>query len=259
MIKVSDIFDFIDSFAPFKTAMDFDNVGILVGDKSSEVKRCLVALDVTKDVIFEAKTLGANLIISHHPVIFNAIKKLENEDIPYILAKNEISAICAHTNLDVANFGVNSCLAEALSLQKILPLSSYVSKLGEVSFGLFGELEKSYYCDEFAKFVKAKLNCNGVRYTEVDISIKKVAVCSGAGGDLISAAIKQRVDAFVTGEIKHHEILEGLKNKICIVDAGHFKTEDVVILPLIQKLSKEFKDIEFKKSKSFTDGIKYMA
>ena len=89
--------------------------------------------------------------------------------------------------------------------------------------------------------------------------IKKVAVCSGAGGDLISAAIKQRVDAFVTGEIKHHEILEGLKNKICIVDAGHFKTEDVVILPLIQKLSKEFKDVEFKKSKSFTDGIKYMA
>lgn len=258
MTKVLDIFDFIDGFAPFKTAMDFDNVGILVGNKNLAIKKCLLALDITKDVIYEAKALGANVIISHHPVIFNAIKKLDNEDIPYILAQNEISVICAHTNLDVANFGVNSCLAEALSLQKTSKLSSYESKAGEVPLGLIGELGKNYYCDEFAKFVKTKLNCNGVRYTNVDRIIKKVAVCSGAGGDLISEAIVQKADAFVTGEIKHHEILEGLKNKICIVDAGHFKTEDVVILPLIQKLSKEFKDVEFVKSKSFTDGIKYM-
>lgn len=114
MTRVSDIFEFIDGFAPFDSAMDFDNVGFLVGNEQAPVERCLLALDVTLDVIEEAKSLGASLIVSHHPVIFEAIRALRHDSIPHLLARTGISVICAHTNLDMAPFGVNSCLAKAL-------------------------------------------------------------------------------------------------------------------------------------------------
>ena len=256
MAKVSDIFELIDSFAPFESAMDFDNVGILVGDKNAEVKRCLVALDVTNSVINEAKLLKATLIISHHSVIFNAIKTLSINSIPYALAQNEISVICAHTNLDMAPFGVNTCLAKALSLRNLKALSYYDSGQGALPMGLVGELERDFWGADFAEFVKFRLNCAGVRYTNLNKTIRKVAVCSGAGGDLIDEAISQNVDAFVTGEIKHHEILSAVKNGICVV--GHFKSEDIVIAPLVEKLSERFKNVEFFKSKTCTDTVEYI-
>lgn len=259
MAKVGNIFGFVDSFAPFASAMDFDNVGILVGDATAEVKKCLVALDVTEVVINEAENVGATLIISHHPVIFSALKTLPKTSIPHMLAQRDISVICAHTNFDMASFGVNTCLAEALSLKNLEALSHYESKIGTLPMGLAGELEKEFSCAEFAKFVKDRLNCEGVRYTDVSREIKTVAICSGSGGDLIETVARKNIDAFVTGEIKHHEILTAARNEICVVEAGHFKSEDVVILPLVNKLADKFKDVEFVKSVSCTDGIKYLA
>lgn len=258
MSKVCEIFQYINKIAPFETAMDFDNVGLLVGDSNENVKKCLVALDITNNVIKEAKKLQANLIISHHPVIFNPIKTLDVNTVPYNLVKEGISAICAHTNLDMAIFGVNSCLADALNIKNVKALSIYKVLGNELPMGLVGELDEYYNCEEFAKLVKDKLNCNGVRYTNIQKRIKKVALCSGAGGNLISEAKKSNADAFITGEIKHHEILYAVENDICVVDAGHFKTEDIVILPLISKLKSEFKSIEFIKSSACTDKIDYM-
>lgn len=258
MTRVLDIFEFINSFAPFDSAMDFDNVGILVGNERTPVTRCLLALDVTLDVIDEAKNLGASLIVSHHPAIFEAIKSLRHDSIPHALARNDISVICAHTNLDMAPFGVNSCLAKALFLHNLTALDNYESKIGPRPEGLVGTLDNACTCHEFASLVKDRLGCSGLRYLPVDRSIRRVAICSGAGGSLISAAISQGVDAFVTGEIKHHEILMALQHGICIVDAGHFKTEDVVILPLAKKLSENFANVEFIKSKVCVDPMKYL-
>lgn len=258
MTRVLDIFEFIDGFAPFDSAMDFDNVGILVGNDQAPVKRCLLALDVTLDVIDEAKSLGASLIVSHHPVIFKAVKSLRHDSIPHALAKNDISVICAHTNLDMAPFGVNSCLAEALSLRNLTALDNYESKIGPRPAGLVGTLDNACTCHEFASLVKDRLGCAGLRYIPADYSIRRVAVCSGAGGSLIRAAIHSGVDAFVTGEIKHHEILMGLQHGICVIEAGHFKTEDVAILPLTKKLSENFGDVEFIKSKVCVDPMKYL-
>lgn len=258
MTKVSEIFEFIDSFAPFETAMTFDNVGILVGNIHAKVERCVVALDVTQNVIDEAKILNASLIISHHPVIFSPIKTLSINSVPYILAKNDLTVICAHTNLDMASFGVNSCLAEALCLQNLTPLSWCESKKGPLPMGLVGVLNSDFSCEEFAKFVKMRLNCYGVRYTDSGGKIRKIAVCSGAGGDLINEAISQNVDAFVTGEIKHHEILVAVQNEICVVDTGHFNSENVIVLPLVEKLADKFPEVEFFCSKTCVDAVKYM-
>ena len=117
MNTVGEIYRFIDEIAPFHTAMDFDNVGLLVGDEKQAVDRALVALDITPAVVEEASACGAQLIVSHHPVIFTPLRRLTAGSPPFLLAQKGISAICAHTNLDLAAGGVNTCLGEALGMK----------------------------------------------------------------------------------------------------------------------------------------------
>ena len=113
MVTAGDIYDFLNVCAPFETAMSFDNAGFLVGERQAPVSAVLLALDITPKVVGEAARLGAELIISHHPVIFQPLRRMGPRDVPYLLAQHGIGAICAHTNLDFAPGGVNTCLAEA--------------------------------------------------------------------------------------------------------------------------------------------------
>ena len=253
MVKVKDIFQFIDGIAPFEKSMKFDNCGLLIGSIDNEVKKALVALDVTKDVIKEAANLGANLIISHHPVIFNALKKIEFESIPDLICKNNINVICAHTNLDVAEKGVNFHLAKTLGLRNLTTLAYE----DDLPIGLVGNLDTELTDKEFALHVKKSLNCDGIRYTKSDKKIQKVAVCSGSGGEFYEKAYLKGADALVTGEIKHSQILAANGLPIMILDAGHFKTENVVIEPLKNELISSFPEIEIFSSKTCTDNINY--
>lgn len=118
MKTINDILNYFEEFAPCATQMSFDNAGLIVGDKCTAVSRVLVALDITEDVVNEAESLGCELIISHHPVIFAPIKRLSPSSVPYMLAQKGISAVCMHTNLDLGEkFGVNICLADALGVK----------------------------------------------------------------------------------------------------------------------------------------------
>lgn len=250
-MRIKDIIEFTESFAPLSSAMDFDNVGLLVGNENSEVKKAVVALDITDDVIDEALENEAQLIISHHPVIFDALKNIPENSIVYRLINNNLSALCLHTNLDLSpEFGVNTCLAEAVGVKN----ASFVE--GECLY--IGELENTTTNKAFAERVKTALNSKGLRYTLPSKSVKKVAVCSGSGGDLAVLAKANGADVLLTGEIKHHDILNANKLGIAIIDAGHFKTEDIVITPFTEKLKKEFSDIEFIRSEKCTDGINYL-
>lgn len=243
MTTVKDILAFTETFAPLETAADFDNCGMLVGNKEQEVKKALLALDITKDVVNEANEKGAQLIISHHPVIFNPIKSLDADSIPFLLAKYGITALCLHTNLDIAeNSGVNVCLANALNLSE--------QTLFPEDFLLTGKLPSPMTAKEFAAYVKERLGAPFVAYTPTDRAIETVGICSGAGGDFYALAKKKGADAFLTGEAKHHEYLEAAASDVSLVTAGHFHTEDVVITPLKDKLLGEFPDVEFIKSKT---------
>ena len=251
MATVNDILEFFEEFAPVSTAMEFDNVGLLVGDKNQFVRRALVSLDITPEVVYEAEKLECELIISHHPVIFQPLKRLEAGTAPYLLAKKGISAICMHTNLDLSeSFGVNLCLASAVGIKNVQR-----SDKGECLF--VGELEREMNSDELAEQVKFALDCKGLRYTTANNRIKKVAVCSGSGGSEIFAAYEEGCAALVTGEIKHHEINTANDLGVTVIDAGHFKSENVVIMPLVNKLGKRFSDIIFTKSKNYDDNIKF--
>ena len=249
MTTVKDIYEFIDSFAPFETAESFDNTGILVGNFQTEITKAMVSLDITSEVIEEAVKFGSQLIVSHHPVIFNPVKRVMSDSVVYKLIENGISAICAHTNLDKSPvFGVNTELAKAITLKNIR-----VSQNNDILF--LGETEDVINIDKFANIVKRNLDCQSIAYTAVRKNIQKVGLCSGAGGSEVFSAIGEHCDAFVTGEIKHHEIIAANESGMSVFVLGHYKSEDVVIEPLRKKLSERFFDVEFKKSQSFNDKI----
>lgn len=250
MTTVQDIYRFIDGFAPFETALDFDNCGILVGDSQAPVQKALAALDITKEVIEEAAALGAQLIISHHPVIFQPLRTLGFESPAALLVRHGLGALCAHTNLDLSPKGVNTCLAGALGLQNV--------RLVDGQCVAAGTLTQAMPCGEFARYVKERLGCKGVRYIDMDKEVKTVAVSSGAGGSAVYLCAGLGADALVTGEVKHHEILDARAGGTCVVDAGHFKTENIVIKPLVQMLTQAFPSVEFIESRSCADGIEYV-
>lgn len=252
MTTVKDIYDYIDSFAPFCTAEEYDNVGILVGSPQQKVTRTVVALDITADVVEEARSLGAELIVSHHPVIFNPLKRIQKGSAVYKLVRSGISAVCAHTNLDKSPvFGVNTELAKASGLKECS-----VSESDDILFT--ASTVKPVTSARFASLLKEKLGCDGIAYTKRDGSIERVGLCSGAGGSEIYSAAAEGCDAFITGEMKHHEIMFANENNIAVYILGHYRSEDVVIAPLAKKLSEEFNGVRFTKSKTFTDGIRFL-
>lgn len=250
MTLIKNIVEYADKIAPFDTQADFDNSGLLVGDKEREVHSCMLCLDITSEVIDEAKDMGCELIISHHPVIFTPLSHIDTNSIVYKLIKADISALCLHTNLDKAErIGVNVCLSKALGLKNtVLYRDDYLC---------IGELENIMSDTEFATHVKNSLLCNGVRYTKGKV-VKTVAVSSGGGSSSIELHDKFGFDAFVTGELKHHHFLYAKEKYICAVEAGHFNTEDVVISPLLEDLKSTFENLEFYKSEALRDPVKFV-
>ena len=245
MTKVREIYEFMDSFAPFGSALDFDNVGLLVGGGEREVEKALVALDITHQVVAQAIAFGAQLIVSHHPVIFHPLKSLRPNEVPYLLAKAEIAAICAHTNLDLSEeFGVNRCLAETIGIDNLRGMD----RLPEsgVPQWFLGELPRKLSAEAFAALVREKLSAGSVRYTNGGGTVKTVGLLSGAGGDFLENASKAGADAFLSGEIGHHEFLLADALGIAAVEAGHFDTEIVVVKPLCEKLAARFPNVTFK-------------
>ena len=253
MSKVIDFYNFIDSIAPFATQESWDNSGFLVGDGEKEVKKVLLALDATEDVLNEAAEIGADLIITHHPVIFGALKEFHPKNIAFLAAEKGIAIISAHTCLDIADGGVNDCLAAALGLKNVVKVDD-----GEGLMRM-GELEEELSCEEFIKYVAEKLDVGGIKYTPADKKIKKAAVCGGSGGDLYPFAVKAGADAFVTANIKHNQWIEMRREGCCVLDAGHFCTENTVIEPLAEKLSSNFDDVEIIVSGVSEDPARYWA
>lgn len=247
MARICDIYDIIDSAAPFSNAMSFDNVGVLVGDKNAEVTRAVIALDITEAVIDEAASLNANLIISHHPVIFHPIKSLGVRDIPYQLARRGIAALCCHTNLDISPVcGVNAALAAKLGLRNIRAEDVF----GEDCVLFSGELERELLPSEFAMLVKERLGAGSVKLIDGGRSVRKVFMCSGAGGDYANMAACRGADAYLTGEMAHHEALDAARLGLTCVVAGHYETEKPFAEFLASYLRKRIPDTAFLLSKS---------
>ena len=207
MVHVSDILQFVETLAPRSMKMDWDNVGMLCGSKSTPVTRVLVALDPFEHVCREAAQWGAEVIVTHHPLIFKPLPNVTDETTIgrglMTLIKHNISAINAHTNLDQAPGGVNDVLAQKLALVNVQVVNPCGTTVSGEPWGLLrmGEVPQQPL-DAFLKRVKTLLGCEGLRYVDGGKPVKKVAVGGGACGDGWREALDAGCDTFVTSDIK---------------------------------------------------------
>lgn len=236
MTTVKNIYDYINSIAPYDTQEEWDNSGHLVGDFRKEVKRVVMALDATKEVCSFAKDVEADLVLTHHPIIFGGIKNVMSDSAVYILANSGIAHLCAHTNFDIADSGINDNLAQLLDLNDAKHIPD--------SFLVYGTLDNDMSMDDFAEYVSDKLDCAGIRYTDSDRTIRTVAVGGGACEEYLDIAM-QYADCFVTGDMKYHQMLDASENGYAVISAGHYETENIPFLMLKDKLEKIFVDVEF--------------
>lgn len=231
MAKVKDFYGYLNSIAPFETQEGWDNSGMLVGDMNAEVKKAAVVLDITHEEIKKAKAIGADLIISHHPVIFNPIKSVTRGSVPYELVASSINALCCHTPLDIADGGTNDSLAKLLEIE-VTRTEDPILRLGTV---------EPTTAENLAGKIAKTLNTK-VRYADAGRKIEKIAICTGAGCSLIEAA--GEIDAFITGDASHHNFLDCIQAGITLIAAGHYETEIVVVPVLVKKMQAQFPDIE---------------
>ena len=242
MAKVKEIRDYLDCRVPFSTKMDFDNVGLLAGEPDRKVHLALCALDVTDAVIEEAAELGAELIVAHHPLIFHALKSVRSDDLVgrkiYALARNGVSAICLHTNLDAAVGGVNDALIEALGCADAEPLG------GEGAMPRVGRLPERMPLEVFLARTKRALAANGLRYVDGGRAVSVVGCCGGSGGDFLEEALAAGCDTFVTADVKHDRFLAAAEYGVNLIDGGHFSTENVVVPRLRQLLLDGFSGLD---------------
>ena len=250
MITVYDVFRALDSLAPVERKMDFDNVGILVGRTHAPVNRVLVALDVTDDVISEAETESADLIVTHHPVIFQPVKSITDETPGgrhlLRLIGADIPVISMHTNLDAADRGVNDALAREIGLKdlSLLAVDGTDSEGTDYCCGRIGETDRPMALEEFLAAVKSALGADGLRYCGAGTEVRRVAVVGGSGGSYLMAAADAGCDTMVTADVKYDVFLSAKECGINLIDADHFCTENTVIPVLSTYLREAFPQLD---------------
>ncbi len=231
MATVKDIYDFIDSIAPFDTQEEWDNSGFLVGNINAEVKKILFTLDITNDIIAQAVAGGFDLIISHHPLIFRPVKNVFSDTLVYNTVKSGLNVISAHTNFDKAVDGINDELCRKIGVCNF-------EKIGDTYLNI-AIIDGEMSCEEFVNKVKDSLNTT-VRFNSVNKSIKRIGVCGGSGCDFLELAKELNCDAFLTGDASHHKFLDADEMGILLVAAGHFETENIAIKSLADKVENYF-------------------
>ncbi len=254
MATVADILEFVETLAPRSLKMDWDNVGLNCGSKTAPVRKILVALDPFEHVCQEAVDIQADLLVTHHPLIFHPWPMVTDDAAIsrglMNLVKHDISHICAHTNLDCAPGGVNDVLAAALGLENVEPLGAYG---GMMRCGYVPEQP----LEDFLGYVKERLHCEGLRYCDGGKQVHKVAVGGGSCSDGLHDTILAGCDTFVTADVKYNGFWDAKEQGLSLIDAGHFHTENPVVFMLAEKIAAAFPEIEVKISETHKDCMKY--
>lgn len=242
MNTVKEIFDKLCELAPLELQLEYDNAGFLLGRGESCVKKALLALDVTAEVVQEAIACGAQLIVSHHPLIWDPMKSLTditpgNEKILRLI-ENGIAVISMHTNLDMAEDGVNDVLIRLLRANNEGPFDAE-------GCGRRGRLEKPLTLETFLAICRDKLNTRGLRYYDAGRPVEHIAVLGGSGGSNLLGAWEAGCDTYVTADIKYSVFLQARELGINLIDGDHFCTENPVIPVLARKLREAYPETEF--------------
>lgn len=248
-VTVQEILRELSAFAPPELACSWDNVGLLV-DAGRPVDKVLTALDITADVVREAAASGCQLIVSHHPVIFDPMKRIAVDDVPALLLQNGISGICMHTNLDATEGGVNDTLADHLGIARE-DRRNFADNCGRI-----GSVQATTVA-QIAKFCADTLH-SGVKYVDCGKPVTCLAEVSGAGGSYLQQAIDEGADCLVTGEAAHHIALLARQKGIGLVVAGHWGTEQGIADVLAARLCTAFPQLQVCHAEADTDPYTYV-
>ena len=247
-MKVKELTCWLSGQYPPSVAEDWDNVGLLVGDDTKEVSHVFLALDLTEDTLSQAVEAGADMIITHHPMIFGSIRKINNHSFTgrriLSLIRHDIQYYAMHTNYDI--LGMADLSADYLKLtdREVLSVTTETEK-GPEGFGRVGMLPSSMTLRECGEFVKNTLSLNDVKiYGDLDQKVHKAAICTGSGKSMISDVLAKGADVYVTGDIDHHTGIDTVAQGLCIIDAGHYGTEYIFMEAMKKKLNKNFADLK---------------
>lgn len=243
-----EIIEVIEKRYPKSAALGFDNVGLQTGSLEKTVKKVYLALDATDEVISNAIEVGADLLITHHPLIFSPLKSVTTEN--FIsrrivkMIQNDISYYAMHTNYDV--LGLSQLLSEKIGLQE--PQVLWVTQEQEgapIGIGRVGRLNRAVSLEECCGIVKNKLQLSSVKvFGDLHHRIERVAVSPGSGKDAIDFAIEKKADVLITGDIGHHAGLDAMEQGLDIIDAGHYGTEHIFVQDMKDFLENNFSEIE---------------
>ena len=262
MPTVGDILQLIEGFAPPYMKENWDNVGLLCGSRSTPVTKVLVALDPFEHVCREAAEWGAELIVTHHPLIFSPPHAITDETSIgrsiLQLCKSGISAINAHTNLDCTPGGVNDVLAATLGLTDINVIQPKGNTVEELPWGLLRMgTTAAQPLDEYLAFVRQALSCPGLRYVDGGKPVSKVAVGGGSCAGGLLEVFDAGCDTFVTADVKYNQFWDAKELGINLIDAGHFHTENPVVSVLASRIREAFPEIQVKISETHRACINF--
>ncbi len=255
-LKCNQIIKVLNSIAPQSLACEWDNVGLLIGDYEQEVKKIIVALELTDEVAEYAVLEQADMIVTHHPMLFSAVKKITS-DTPngrriLTLIKNNICYYAMHTNFDAAPNGMASLAAAKLGLNNIEILDDQVSYIDETGnecvggIGRIGQMEHTMTLERFCEFVKQtfgnKILTVYASKEQMKRPIHTVSIVPGSGKDYITASIQKGADVLITGDMGHHSGWDAMEEGLCVIDAGHYRTEQIFISYMAEFLSEQLKE-----------------
>lgn len=257
-VKVQQVLEILEQIAPPELACSWDNVGLLV-DAGCPVTSIMAALDITADVVRDAAESGCELIVSHHPVIFDPLRRVTAEDVPAMLLQNGISAICMHTNLDAAVGGVNEVLAGIFGMQDPEPFAEGCGRVGSIEPITVPQLACKAQQELAAR-------CNApdvgpavqVKFADTGKPVRRLAVISGAGGSLFEEALAMGADCLLTGEANHHHACDAKRLGLSLIAAGHYATEFPVTAAVAEKLRAALPGVKVLVSTANKDPYTYL-
>lgn len=247
---VQDIINEMEAFAPSKLKEDFDNVGLMVGDMNREVKKVLLALDCTKEVIDEAIENKCEMIITHHPLIFRKPNRIVKGDLLgdkiIKLIENKISVYSSHTNLDAIKDGINDKVVNILGFKKSKIIDKSI--LEDSGIGRIVYLEEPIKTKDLINNIKEKLNIDMLTGHISNEYVSNIAIINGSGSSYFNKAYEMGADCIITGDTSYHFVSDYKELGVTILDAGHFGTEWLAFLSAMENIKENIKDVEFVKS-----------
>ena len=260
IVKIDEVYSFLDELYPFDAQEKWDNSGLLVENYNMECSKIVLTLDISDDVVRETDCKGAELIISHHPVIFSPLKRLTVTNPVYRLVERNIAAICLHTNLDIAESGTNGVILRKLNEKFAFAKTPepFEELGGGRNLGWIIDLDERIFSDDFAIELKKIFDCTYLRASRnARKLVSRIAFCSGSGGSMLELAEQKKCDALITGDVKHDVWISANSKDIALFDCGHFHTENPVLWELRRVLEERFPQLDVEISERSVDPVIY--